>query len=93
MPQYYGVPLDYAQIPQDAAVYKTIQAADTVGLFQIESRAQMSAVAAHEARNAFQSCQMQVAIIRPGPVTGKIRESLHRTQARKAADYLSASVL
>jgi error-prone DNA polymerase len=44
VPQYYGVPLDYAQLPQEDAVYESIQMANTVGLFQIESRAQMSAL-------------------------------------------------
>lgn len=39
VPQHYGKPLDYAQLPQDEAVYESIQRADTVGLFQIESRA------------------------------------------------------
>ncbi len=46
VPQYYGEQLDYAQLPQDDAVYESIQQADTVGLFQIESRAQMSALPA-----------------------------------------------
>ncbi len=44
VPKHYGKTLDYAQLPQDDEVYKSIQKADTVGLFQIESRAQMSAL-------------------------------------------------
>jgi error-prone DNA polymerase len=44
VPQYYNKQLDYAQLPQDDAVYPTIEEADTAGLFQIESRAQMSAL-------------------------------------------------
>jgi error-prone DNA polymerase len=68
VPQYYGKPLDYAQLPQDARVYETIAKADTVGLFQIESRAQMSALPRTKPK-CFADLSMQVAIIRPGPVT------------------------
>ena len=46
VPQHYDEPLDLAQLPQDdPEVYRTLQQADTVGMFQVESRAQMSALA------------------------------------------------
>ena len=45
IPQYYGETVDIAQIPHDdAEVYKSLQEADTVGLFQVESRAQMASL-------------------------------------------------
>jgi error-prone DNA polymerase len=69
-PQYYGEQLDYAQLPQDDAVYETIEQADTVGLFQIESHAKMSALPRTKPK-CFADLSMQVTIIRPGPVTGK----------------------
>jgi len=88
VPQYYGVPLDYAQLPQDEAVYESIQRADTVGLFQIESRAQMSALPRTRPK-CFSDLSMQVAIIRPGPVTGKfVNPYIERRLGRQAITYL-----
>ena len=91
VPQYYGEPLDYAQIPQDDAVYKTIEQADTVGLFQIESRAQMSALPRTKPK-CFADLSMQVAIIRPGPVTGKfVNPYIARRLGRQPMTYLHPS--
>ena len=91
VPQYYGVPLDYAQLPQDGAVYESIQRADTVGLFQIESRAQMSALPRTKPR-CFADLAMQVAIIRPGPVTGKfVNPYIERRLGRQPIMYLHDS--
>ncbi|RZU39388.1 DNA polymerase III subunit alpha [Edaphobacter modestus] len=91
VPQYYGVPLDYAQLPQDAAVYESIQLADTVGLFQIESRAQMSALP-RTMPKCFADLSMQVAIIRPGPVTGKfVNPYIARRLGREPVTYLHPS--
>ncbi len=88
VPQHYGVPLDYAQIPQDPAVYKSIQLADTVGLFQIESRAQMSALPRTKP-DCFEDLAQQVAIIRPGPVTGKfVNPYIERKLGRQPVTYL-----
>ena len=88
VPRHYDVPLDYAQIPQDPAVYKTIQAADTVGLFQIESRAQMSALPRTRPEN-FEDLSQQVAIIRPGPVTGQlVNPYIERRLGRQPVTYL-----
>ncbi|HMH11793.1 MAG TPA: hypothetical protein VK578_01675 [Edaphobacter sp.] len=70
VPKHYGAALDYAQLPQEDDVYEMIQRADTVGLFQIESRAQMSALP-RTRPDTFERLSQQVAIIRPGPVTGK----------------------
>jgi len=88
VPQYYGVPLDYAQLPQEDAVYESIQMADTVGLFQIESRAQMSALPRTKPK-CFADLSMQVAIIRPGPVTGKfVNPYIERRLGRQPITYL-----
>jgi len=88
VPQYYGVPLDYAQLPQDAAVYESFELADTVGLFQIESRAQMSALPRTKPK-CFADLSMQVAIIRPGPVTGKfVNPYIERRLGRQPITYL-----
>jgi error-prone DNA polymerase len=91
VPQYYGEQLDYAQLPQDDAVYEMIQQADTVGLFQIESRAQMSALPRTKPK-CFADLSMQVAIIRPGPVTGKfVNPYIARRLGREPVTYLHPS--
>jgi error-prone DNA polymerase len=91
VPKHYCVPLDYAQLPQDDAVYEGIQRADTVGLFQIESRAQMSALPRTKPK-CFADLSMQVAIIRPGPVTGKfVNPYIARRLGRQPVSYLHPS--
>ncbi|WP_433975262.1 DNA polymerase III subunit alpha [Tunturiibacter lichenicola] len=91
VPQHYGEQLDYAQLPQDDAVYETIEQADTVGLFQIESRAQMSALPRTKPK-CFADLSMQVAIIRPGPVTGKfVNPYIARRLGREPITYLHSS--
>jgi error-prone DNA polymerase len=71
VPRHYGKPLDLAQLPHDGDVYKTLQQADTVGMFQVESRAQMSALPRNRPEK-FYDLVVQVAIIRPGPIVGKM---------------------
>jgi error-prone DNA polymerase len=91
VPKHYGKTLDYAQLPQDAEVYEGIQKADTVGLFQIESRAQMSALPRTKPK-CFADLSMQVAIIRPGPVTGKfVNPYIERRLGRQPITYLHPS--
>jgi error-prone DNA polymerase len=64
-------PLDLSRIPlDDAAVYADIQAADTVGDFQIESRAQMQSILRTKPEN-LDDLTVQVALVRPGPIQGK----------------------
>jgi error-prone DNA polymerase len=66
----YQQPLTLASIPQeDPSTYKMIQRADTVGTFQIESRAQMSMLPKLKPRT-FYDLVIEVAIIRPGPIQG-----------------------
>ncbi|HEY9379876.1 MAG TPA: error-prone DNA polymerase, partial [Burkholderiales bacterium] len=65
-----GCELNLATIPEgDQAVYKMIQRADTVGVFQIESRAQMSMLPRLRPENYY-DLVVQVAIVRPGPIQG-----------------------
>ena len=66
-----GEPLDLSRIPlDDPAVYADIQAADTVGDFQIESRAQMQSILRTRPEN-LDDLTVQVALVRPGPIQGK----------------------
>ncbi|HEY6064921.1 MAG TPA: error-prone DNA polymerase [Thermoanaerobaculia bacterium] len=65
-----NVEVDLAHLPHDdPAVYEMLNKADTVGLFQVESRAQMASLPRH-APKKFYDIVVQVAIIRPGPIVG-----------------------
>jgi error-prone DNA polymerase len=67
----YGEPIDLSRIPlDDRAVYAEIQRADTVGDFQIESRAQMQSLLRTKPEN-LEDLTVQVALVRPGPIQGK----------------------
>jgi error-prone DNA polymerase len=68
--EHYGITQDLASIPQgDEKVYDMICEADTIGVFQIESRAQMSMLPRLRPRN-FYDLVIEVAIVRPGPIQG-----------------------
>ncbi|MEW5978700.1 MAG: error-prone DNA polymerase [Acidobacteriota bacterium] len=88
VPQHYGKPLDLAQLPpDDPEVYRTLQRADTVGMFQVESRAQMSALP-RNCPTRFYDLVVQVAIIRPGPIVGKMMNPyMKRRQGREEVSY------
>ena len=67
----HNEPIDLSRIPlDDPEVYAEIQAADTVGLFQIESRAQMQSLLRTRPEN-LDDLTVQVALVRPGPIQGK----------------------
>ncbi len=67
----HGEPIDLSRIPlDDAAVFKEIQDADTVGVFQIESRAQMQSLL-RTRPETIDDLTVQVALVRPGPIQGK----------------------
>jgi error-prone DNA polymerase len=69
---HYHEEVDLAHLPiDDPMVYDTMQRADTVGLFQVESRAQMSCLPRLRPAK-FYDIVVQVAIIRPGPIVGKM---------------------
>src|SRR5213076_1976864 len=66
-----GQPIDLSRIPlDDQAVYDEIRQADTVGDFQIESRAQMQSLLRTKPEN-LDDLTVQVALVRPGPIQGK----------------------
>ncbi|NUT55544.1 MAG: error-prone DNA polymerase [Thermoleophilia bacterium] len=69
--EVYGEPVDLSRIPlDDADVFADIQRADTVGDFQIESRAQMQSLLRTKPEN-IDDLTVQVALVRPGPIQGK----------------------
>ena len=80
--------VDLAKLPSDdPTVYDTLQKADTVGMFQIESRAQMSCLPRLHPTH-FYDIVVQVAIIRPGPIVGQmVNPYLMRRQGRQAVVY------
>ncbi|MDK4742649.1 error-prone DNA polymerase [Rhizobium sp. CNPSo 3464] len=80
--------LDLTQIPQeDPATYAMIRKADTLGTFQIESRAQMSMLPRMKPRT-FYDLVIQVAIVRPGPIQGDmVHPYLRRREGKEAVEY------
>jgi error-prone DNA polymerase len=85
--------VDLAQLPpDDPAVFAALQKADTVGMFQVESRAQMSCLPRLKPAR-FYDIVVQVAIIRPGPIVGKmVHPYLNRRQGREPVDCLHPSL-
>jgi error-prone DNA polymerase len=85
--------VDLARLPaDDPAVFEALQKADTIGMFQVESRAQMSALPRMKPRRYY-DIVVQVAIIRPGPIVGKmVHPYLNRRQGREAPDCLHPSL-
>ncbi len=85
---YHGETLDLAQLPQDDPdVYETLQKADTIGLFQVESRAQMASLPRNKP-DRFYDIVVQVAIIRPGPIVGQMMNPyMERRQGRQKVTY------
>ncbi len=87
--QHYGRKLDLGQLDhKDPQVYEALQRADTIGLFQVESRAQQASLPRMRPER-FYDIVVQVAIIRPGPIAGKMAQPyLKRRMGREAADPL-----
>ncbi len=82
------VEVDLAHLPpDDPLVYKMLNEADTVGLFQVESRAQMASLPRHAPKN-FYDIVVQVAIIRPGPIVGgMVHPFFDRRRGRAPVTY------
>src|SRR6202044_1246547 len=93
IPPTYGETVDLAHLPQDdPTVFEALQKADTVAMFQVESRAQMAALPRMMPRK-FYDVVVQVAIIRPGPIVGKmVNPYLNRRQGKEAPDCLHPSL-
>jgi len=83
-----GRPLDLAHIPtDDAATFEMMQKADTIGVFQIESRAQMATLPRMKPE-CFYDVVIEVAIIRPGPIQGDmVHPYLARRAGRESVTY------
>jgi DNA polymerase III alpha subunit len=88
-----GERIDLDQLPHDdPEVFKTIRVADTVGMFQIESRAQMQALPKSRPER-FEDLVVQVAIIRPGPIQGNaVHPYLRRRAGQEPVTYLHPSL-
>ena len=87
--QHHDVDLSLYKVPHgDDEVYKALQTGDTVGMFQVESRAQIAFLPKSKPKN-FYDIVVQVAIIRPGPIVGKMLHSyLKRRQGLEPVDYI-----
>jgi error-prone DNA polymerase len=83
---HFGEEVDLAQIPKDdSAVYSALQKADTVGMFQVESRAQMSCLPRLRPKK-FYDIVVQIALIRPGPIVGNmVHPYLNRREGRESS--------
>ena len=78
---------DLAHLPQDPDVYRLLQGADTIGVFQVESRAQMATLPRLKP-TCFYDLVVQVAIIRPGPIVGQmVHPYLNRRAGREPVVY------
>jgi error-prone DNA polymerase len=88
--KHYGLSLTLANIPQDdPEVYEMICHADTLGVFQIESRAQMSMLPRLKPKN-FYDLVIEVAIVRPGPIQGDmVHPYLKRRNGEVPVEYPS----
>ena len=86
----HGAPIDLSRIPlDDRAVFGEIQAADTVGVFQIESRAQMQSLLRTKPET-IDDLTIQVALVRPGPIQGKAVHPYieHRRRLREDPSFV-----
>lgn len=83
-----GVDVDLAGLPQEQAVYDMLCVADTVGVFQVESRAQMATLPRLKPRT-FYDIVVEVALIRPGPIQGgSVHPYLRRRDGLEPVTYL-----
>ena len=87
--EHDGVALDIAHLPpDDPTVYRMLQQADTIGVFQVESRAQMATLPRMRP-TCFYDLVVEVAIIRPGPIVGQmVHPYLRRRAGREPVTYL-----
>ena len=82
-----GTRIDLAGLPQEPEVYEMLCAADTVGVFQVESRAQMATLPRLKPR-CFYDLVVEVALIRPGPIQGgSVHPYIRRRNGTEAVTY------
>ena len=85
---YHGVTLDLGTLEQEDAVYDLLCEADTVGVFQVESRAQMATLPRVQPR-CFYDLVIEVALIRPGPIQGNaVNPYIRRRRGDEPVTYL-----
>ena len=86
--EHDGQEIDFAMLPQDDRVYEMLQKADTIGVFQVESRAQMATLPRLKPR-CFYDLVVEVALIRPGPIQGgSVHPYIRRRSGLEAVTYL-----
>jgi error-prone DNA polymerase len=85
--EHEGIEIDLATIPQEDEVYDLLCAADTIGVFQVESRAQMGTLPRLRPR-CFYDLVIEVALIRPGPIQGgSVHPYLRRRTGEEPVTY------
>jgi error-prone DNA polymerase len=91
--RHYGHTLTLATIPhEDAAVYEMLQRADSIGVFQVESRAQQSMLPRLKPKE-FYDLVIEVAIVRPGPIQGDmVHPYLRRREGKEPVVYPSKAL-
>ncbi len=86
--EHSGIEVDLALLPQEDEVYEMLSRADTVGVFQVESRAQMATLPRLRPRD-FYDIVVEVALIRPGPIQGgAVHPYLRRRRGEEPVTYL-----
>jgi error-prone DNA polymerase len=86
--EVHGVTVDLAAIPQEDEVYDMLCRADSIGVFQVESRAQMATLPRLKPR-VFYDLVVEVALIRPGPIQGgSVHPYIRRRNGREPVTYL-----
>ncbi|MCH2487839.1 MAG: error-prone DNA polymerase, partial [Erythrobacter sp.] len=90
---HHGRPLTLATVPaEDPAVYDMLCRADSIGVFQVESRAQMAFLPRMKPRN-FYDLVIEVAIVRPGPIQGDmVHPYLRRRRGEEVVEYPSEAL-
>jgi len=89
--EHHGVTVDLALLPQESQVYDLFCRADTVGVFQVESRAQMGTLPRVRPR-CFYDLVIEVALIRPGPIQGQaVNPYIRRRRGLEPVTYLHPS--
>jgi error-prone DNA polymerase len=86
--EFHGTRIDLAALPQEPEVYDMLCRADSIGVFQVESRAQMATLPRLKPRH-FYDLVVEVALIRPGPIQGgSVHPYIRRRNGKEAVTYL-----
>jgi len=86
--EHHGTEIDLASLGQEDAVYRMLCRADSIGVFQVESRAQMSTLPRLKPRT-FYDLVVEIALIRPGPIQGgSVHPYIRRRNGQEPVTYL-----